>query len=82
MTTSDLLATKAFWHYGRTVAYAASGQVAETENELKLLKSSYEQVPESRLIRNNTAKTVRISTSKRPVSVLQKVKIDITKAPV
>ena len=54
----DLLVTTAFWHYGRTVAYAASGQVKEAEQELKLLKAAYNKIPESRLIGNNTARTV------------------------
>ena len=55
---ADLLVTKAFWYYGRTVAYAASGKVAEAEKELILLKNAYEHIPESRLIGNNPAKTV------------------------
>lgn len=54
----DLLVTTAFWHYGRTVAYAALGQVLEAEEEFELLKAAYDKVPESRLIGNNTARTV------------------------
>lgn len=54
----DLPVTMAFWHYGRTVAFAASGKVEEAEKELVLLKQAYENVPESRTIGNNSARTV------------------------
>ena len=54
----DLVATRAFWHYGRTVAFAALGRVQEASNEFILLKQAYDSVPESRLIGNNQARTV------------------------
>jgi len=54
----DLVVTVAFWHYGRTVAYAALGKVAEAGKEFDALKKAYDAVPESRLIGNNSARTV------------------------
>ena len=55
---ADLIATRAFWHYGRTIAFAALGRVKEASSELELLKQAYGRVPDSRLIGNNTARTV------------------------
>jgi len=55
---ADLIATRAFWHYGRTVAFAALGQVKNARTELRLLTQAYDAVPDSRLIGNNPAKTV------------------------
>jgi tetratricopeptide (TPR) repeat protein len=54
----DLFLTTAFWHYGRTVAFAASGRVEEASGEYEALLNAYEQVPDSRLIGNNPGKTV------------------------
>lgn len=54
----DFYLTTAFWHYGRTVAYAASGQVNKATEEYKALLNAYENVPDSRLIGNNPGKTV------------------------
>jgi tetratricopeptide (TPR) repeat protein len=54
----DLQAWTAFWHYGRTVAYAALGKVKEAEAEFSELQKSYAAVPESRLLGNNSARTV------------------------
>jgi tetratricopeptide (TPR) repeat protein len=54
----DLLVTVAFWHYGRTVAFAALGRVDEAAAEFDSLEQAYDRVPESRLIGNNTARTV------------------------
>ncbi len=54
----DLYLTTAFWHYGRTVAFAASGRVEEASGEYEALLNAYEQVPGSRLIGNNPGKTV------------------------
>jgi len=55
---SELLLTTAFWHYGRTVAFAASGEVDEAANEYNALIDAYQEVPDSRLIGNNPGKTV------------------------
>jgi tetratricopeptide (TPR) repeat protein len=55
---ADLVVTVAFWHYGRTVALAALGRVPEAEKEFAALKKACDAVPESRLIGNNTARTV------------------------
>jgi tetratricopeptide (TPR) repeat protein len=54
----DLLVTTSAWHYGRTVAFAALGKVDESAAEYAELKKSYEAIPESRLIGNNSARTV------------------------
>lgn len=54
----DIPLTRAFWHYGRTVASSALGRIAEASAELDSLKTAYEKVPESRLIGNNPAKIV------------------------
>lgn len=54
----DLYLTVAFWHYGRTVAFAALSRVDEGTEEYKALLNAYEQVPDSRLIGNNPGKTV------------------------
>ena len=55
---SELSLTTAFWHYGRAVAFAALGMVAEAEAENDSLIRAYDHVPDSRLIGNNTGKTV------------------------
>ncbi len=54
----DLLLTTAFWHYGRTVAFAALGRVDEGTDEYTALLNAYDQVPDSRLVGNNPGKTV------------------------
>jgi tetratricopeptide (TPR) repeat protein len=54
----DLIATTAFWHYGRTVAFAATDRVEEAKKEFKLLKSTYQDVPESRMIGNNSTRII------------------------
>ena len=54
----ELSVTTAFWHYGRTVAFAALGRVPEAEREKQLLLQAYEKVPDSRLFGNNPAKKV------------------------
>lgn len=54
----DLYLTTAFWHYARTVAFAALGKVDEGNMEYQALLESYDQVPDSRLIGNNPGKTV------------------------
>lgn len=54
----DFYLTTAFWHYGRTVAFAALGRVDEASSEYDALQIAYDQVPESRLIGNNPGKTV------------------------
>jgi tetratricopeptide (TPR) repeat protein len=55
---TDLVVTLAFWHYGRTVAYAALGRVKEASAEFDSLKRTYDFTPESRLIGNNATRTV------------------------
>lgn len=54
----DLVVTVAFWHYGRTVAFASLGRVDEATESLAALRAAYDAVPESRLIGNNTARVV------------------------
>jgi tetratricopeptide (TPR) repeat protein len=54
----DLLATTAFWRYGRTVALSVLGRVEEAAREMEAFRAACEDVPESRLIGNNTARVV------------------------
>ncbi|MFN0159237.1 MAG: tetratricopeptide repeat protein [Bacteroidota bacterium] len=54
----DLTATTAFWHYSRTVAFAALNRVDESAEEFTKLQKAYEAVQESRFIGNNPARTV------------------------
>jgi tetratricopeptide (TPR) repeat protein len=53
-----LEASIAFWHYGRTVALATLGRTEEAANEFEAFRNAYNAVPESRLIGNNSARTV------------------------
>jgi len=55
---ADLQAWTAFWHYGRTVALAALGRTKEAAEEFAALQKAYDAVPDSRLIGNNSARTV------------------------
>ncbi len=50
--------TTAFWRYGRTIAFAALGKVAEGEAELAEFRKAAALVPETRYIGNNTGKLV------------------------
>ncbi len=50
--------TRAIWHYARTVAYAALGKVAEAQGEYAVLLVSADEVPESRLLFNNTCREI------------------------
>lgn len=54
----DIYLTTAFWHYGRTVAFAATGRVDKATEEYNALLNAYKLVPDSRLIGNNPGKTV------------------------
>jgi tetratricopeptide (TPR) repeat protein len=47
-------ATTAFIHYGRGVAYSATGRVTEAERERQLFRAAVARVPETRLLFNNT----------------------------
>jgi tetratricopeptide (TPR) repeat protein len=47
-------ATTAFVHYGRGVAYSATGRVAEAERERELFRAAVVRVPATRLLFNNT----------------------------
>ena len=47
-------ATTAFVHYGRGVAYSATGRVAEAERERELFRAAAARVPETRMLFNNT----------------------------
>ena len=47
-------ATTAFIHYGRGVAFSATGRVAEAERERELFRAAAARVPETRLLFNNT----------------------------
>ncbi|MBP6995693.1 MAG: hypothetical protein KBB39_06080 [Phycicoccus sp.] len=50
--------TTAMLHYGKGVAYAASGRVAQAEAERELFLSAFAAVPESRMLFNNTARDI------------------------
>jgi tetratricopeptide (TPR) repeat protein len=47
-------ATTAFVHYGRGVAFSATGRVAEAERERELFRAAAARVPTSRMLFNNT----------------------------
>jgi tetratricopeptide (TPR) repeat protein len=47
-------ATTAFVHYGRGVAFSATGRVDEAERERELFRSAAARVPTTRLLFNNT----------------------------
>jgi tetratricopeptide (TPR) repeat protein len=47
--------TTAFVHYGRGVAYSATGRTAEAERERELFAAAAARVPEGRTLFNNTA---------------------------
>jgi tetratricopeptide (TPR) repeat protein len=55
---ADLLVTRAFWRYARTVALSALGRVPEAEREMAAFRAACAAVPESRLAGNNPARTV------------------------
>jgi tetratricopeptide (TPR) repeat protein len=55
---AELPLSTAYWHYGRTVAYAALGRTDEGKAELAALKEAADNVPESVLVGNNTGRTV------------------------
>jgi len=54
----DMLVTRAFWRYGRTVALSSLGRTEEAAEEFDAFEKAYAAVPESRLIGNNTARVV------------------------
>lgn len=54
----ELVASRAFWHYGRTVALSSLGRVEEARIEFATLNEAIALVPESRLMGNNTALTL------------------------
>lgn len=54
----DLIAATAFWRYGRVVALAALGRVPEAAAEFDSLKRIADEVPESRLMGNNSVRTI------------------------
>ncbi|MDN5794369.1 MAG: tetratricopeptide repeat protein [Intrasporangium sp.] len=50
--------TTAMLHYGKGVAYSATGRVAEAEQERRLFQAAVERVPESRILFNNTCRDI------------------------
>ena len=54
----ELLAARAFWRYGRTVAFASLGRVDAATREFAALEQAIAAVPESRLMGNNDARTL------------------------
>jgi tetratricopeptide (TPR) repeat protein len=51
---ADFEASTAFWHYGRTVAFASLGRVDEATRSFEALQKAVEAVPESRTLGNNS----------------------------
>lgn len=56
--SEEFPAAVAFRHYGRTVALAALGRVKEADAELSMLRKAYDRTPESRVLGNNSVRTV------------------------
>jgi len=54
----ELLANRAFWHYGRTVALSSLGRVEEARKEFAALETAIDAVPDTRLMGNNDARTL------------------------
>ena len=50
--------TAATIHYGRGVAYAASGRLDEAEAERELFTAAHRRIPESRYLFNNTSRDI------------------------
>jgi len=50
--------TTAFWHYARSVAFAATGDVRNSKRELRAFDKAFRRVPEEALIGNNPARVV------------------------
>jgi tetratricopeptide (TPR) repeat protein len=50
--------TTAMLHYGKGVAFSATGRVAEAEEERRLFLAAVERVPESRMLFNNTCRDI------------------------
>ncbi|HOX26162.1 MAG TPA: tetratricopeptide repeat protein [Candidatus Krumholzibacteria bacterium] len=55
---ADLLATRAMWHYGRTMALSSLGRTEEGAREFAALEAAAAAVPESRTIGNNPTSEV------------------------
>ncbi len=51
-------ATAATIHYGRGVAHAAKGQIAQAHAEREAFGAAYDRIPESRYLFNNTARDI------------------------
>ena len=50
--------TTAMLHYGKGVAYSATGRIAEAEAERELFQAAVARVPESRTLFNNTCRDI------------------------
>lgn len=50
--------TAATVHYGRGVAYAATGDIAKARAEQQAFNAAYERIPESRYLFNNTSRDI------------------------
>ena len=46
--------TTAVWHYAKTIAYAATGNVSTAESQRELFYAAVSRVPETRYLFNNT----------------------------
>ena len=50
--------TAATVHYGRAVAYAATGRLVDAESERDAFAAAYDQIPDSRYLFNNTSRDI------------------------
>ena len=50
--------TAATIHYGRGVAYAATGRLSEAEQEREAFSAAYDRIPDSRYLFNNTSRDI------------------------
>ena len=55
---SEVYVTKTTWYYGRTIAFSALGLIQEAEAAFDSLSLAYSRIPDSRLVGNNSARTV------------------------
>jgi len=51
-----LCVTTALWHYGKGVAYAATGDIEAAEEQQRLFAEAYDRVPEERMVFNNESR--------------------------
>lgn len=55
---ADQFGPRAFWHYARGIAYAATGRVAAAQEELIAFRAAQQAVPETRVLFNNSVASI------------------------